>query len=143
MIKESIKRGIMGIAGATLVSPLIALLIASISKDFSTITVTQYVLFTLGSAMIGFSFAAASVLFQIESISRLKATVLHFLCLVVSYFAAVTLAGWIRFDIHILITIASFSFSYAVSYISILIGLKVNENKINKALTNMHKEKAV
>lgn len=143
MLKTSMHRGIMGIAGANLLSPLIALIISSVTDDFSGITITQYILFTLSSSMIGFSFAAASVFFQMESFSRLKATVLHFVCLITSYFVAGMISGWIVFDKRILITITSFLVSYAISFFSIIIGLKINENKINEALLKKREERII
>jgi hypothetical protein len=142
MGKESIKRGIMGIACANFMSPLISLFISMVTPDYSSITIKQYMLFTVSSSLIGFTFAAASVLFQIESMSRLKATTIHFVCLLTSYAIAGLISNWIIFDIRILITIGSFLFSYLLSYGSIMIGLKVNENKINLALLRKQREHA-
>jgi hypothetical protein len=132
--KLIIQRGVYGIAGANIISPIIALIIHNFDSSFNSITIFQYFRFTLSVSFIGFVFSSSSVLFQIESISRSKATALHFLFLASSYFLAGEFAGWISYDWRILITILSFISSYLISYISIVISMSIYAKKINEAL---------
>lgn len=99
MKKQFILSGLVGIGMGNIISMLIALII-SLSTNSDTMTVMDYVKYTIASSVIGFIFAGASSLFDNDKISMLKATIIHFLCLIVTFLPFLQVGLILKFMIY-------------------------------------------
>lgn len=136
MIKEFIKRGFYGIGIGNIIGCIISIIIYFTSDELNSFTVIDYVKYTIASSVIGFSFAGASLFFEWERLSLLKATILHFIFLPVIFFLMATFAGWISFVWYEwIISILSFMGIYVVIWLCLYFYIKGKINRINKKLS--------
>lgn len=91
-LKKILSRGALGTGIGNIISMLVALVIGIAGKN-PQMTIYDYAKYTCAATVIGFAFAAASLLFESERISLLKATGLHFLCLAAVFYPCALLAA--------------------------------------------------
>lgn len=137
MIKEFCKRGFGGIGIGNIIGCIISLIIYSTSNRLDSFTVINYVKYTIACSVIGFSFAGASLFFEWERLSLLKATILHFIFLPVVFFLMAAFAEWISFVWYDwIISILSFILIYVIIWLALYFHIKSKINKINKKINS-------
>jgi len=125
-IKKALLRGLLGFVIGVFISTTIALLIsvcigsyASVAPDLISrmgselnANITQYLL----SGVLGFGFAAASAVFEIDSWNFTQQTIAHFIILIVLYVPIAITLGWVPFNF---ISILIFALIWIVLYVII------------------------
>jgi len=125
-IKKALLRGLLGFVIGVFISTTIALLIsvcigsyASVAQDLISrmgselnANITQYLL----SGVLGFGFAAASAVFEIDSWNFTQQTIAHFIILIVLYVPIAITLGWVPFNF---ISILIFALIWIVLYVII------------------------
>ena len=102
--------------------------VVSFSKKF---LISQYVAATI----IGFVFGALNILFQYEKLGILKATIIHFLVLLLVYIPCANWAGWFRSDITVIIsTMVIFITIYSTIWLICYFQWKKDVEEINTKL---------
>ena len=132
--KKMLRRGAMGVGIGNLISMTIALIMGSAMKS-PQMTIYDYARYTCASSAIGFAFAAACLLFECEKISLLKATAIHFVCLIAVFYPCALLAGWYSFQWkELLVSVAIFAGCYVCIWLGLYIGIKRQAKKLNADL---------
>lgn len=137
MKKKYLIRGLMGIGIGNIISGLIGLIIGLAGVGLNTVVLTMldYAKYVLASSVIGFVFSASSVFFEDERISFLKATIIHFFSMIISYYGMGLLAGWLGYEIEgILISLAIFVVTYIIIWTIIYLSIKSKVSKMNKKI---------
>lgn len=130
-IKKALLRGLLGFVLGVFICTTIALLISvCVGKYASTASeltsrmgselnanIAQYLL----SGVLGFGFAAASAIFEIDSWNFTKQTIAHFIILIILYFPTAIILGWIPFNftailVYFLIWVAVYAIIWFVQY---------------------------
>lgn len=103
---------------------LVALVIGIAGKN-PQMTIYDYAKYT----------CAASLLFESERISLLKATGLHFLCLAAVFYPCALLAGWYAFKLgELAVSFAVFAGVYVCMWLGIYFGMKARVKRLNAEL---------
>lgn len=132
MKSEILKRTMFGISygGINTMIALTILMIYQITPPISTIW-----LYTLMGFILGIYFALASFIFEVETWSPLKKTVIHFTSSISCYFIIALSVGWVPFKTKaIIITILLFIIVYAIFWFSYRTYSKRIEVRLNKNL---------
>lgn len=133
-LKKILSRGALGTGIGNIISMLVALVIGIAGKN-PQMTIYDYAKYTCAATVIGFAFAAASLLFESERISLLKATGLHFLCLAAVFYPAALLAGWYAFKLgELAVSFAVFAGVYVCMLLGIYFGMKARVKRLNAEL---------
>ena len=133
-LKKILSRGALGTGIGNIISMLVALVIGIAGKN-PQMTIYDYAKYTCAATVIGFAFAAASLLFESERISLLKATGLHFLCLAAVFYPCALLAGWYAFKLgELAVSFAVFAGVYVCMWLGIYFGMKTRVKRLNAEL---------
>ena len=132
MKTEILKRTMYGIAYGGIYT-FIALTILMILQI--TPPISQTWLYMLAGLILGIYFAVASFIFEVESWSPLKKTVIHFALSIVLYFIIALSVGWVPLTLKAIV-IATFIFTgiYCIYWFGYLIYYKRVEDNLNKNL---------
>ena len=137
MKAEILKRAMYGIAYGGIYT-FIALTILMILQI--TPPIFQTWLYMLAGLVLGVYFAVASFIFEVETWSPLKKTVIHFALSIVLYFMIALSVGWIPFTFTaIIIAIFIFTAIYSMYWFGYLIYYKRVEDSLNKNLPSRKK----
>ena len=146
-IKKALLRGLLGFVIGVFISTTIALLIsvcigsyASAAPDLISrmgselnANIAQYLL----SGVLGFGFAAASTVFEIDSWNFTKQTIAHFIILIVLYFPIAITLGWVPFNFRsILIYALIWIVVYAIIWFAQYHFWKKRTAKMNEKIQN-------
>lgn len=132
MKAEILNRVMIGIAYGGIVTfiALTVLMILQINPPISEIW-----LYTLSGFLIGIYFGVASFIFEIDTWSPLKKTVIHFSLSIVFYFIIALSVGWIPFTFGaIIISIFIFTGIYCIYWFGYQAHYKRIEADLNKNL---------
>lgn len=138
-LKKFLIRGLYGIPLGVFISQAISVIYALIYPNDipSNIIVTQFFI----ASLFGFYCSAISTIFEVDTWSLLKQTVIHFICCSVVYFPVAMFAGWIPKGINNPIFIQSFiSFIiiYCIVWFSFKSYWKAKAKEINKELKKLN-----
>lgn len=135
IIGEMLKRGFVGMGCAGIFCALLTLVEYKCGVDFSEVNVAALTCNQIAYLMVGFALGATGILFNLENISLIKATLVHFVIVLAVYIAAGFIGGWFRaWGMMLLIPVACFLGMYIVTWISIYFAIKKSADKINKRL---------
>lgn len=132
MKMEIFKRTMYGIAygGINSFIALTILMIVNVNPPVAIIW-----LYTFAGLILGIYFGLSSFIFEIETWSPLKKTVIHFSSSITCYFVVAILVGWVPFRIMaILITTVCFIFVYALFWSGYRLYYKKVESTMNESL---------
>ena len=133
-VKMFLLRGATGIGIGNIIAMLISVVIAVTSEN-STISVYDYAVWTAASSVIGFVFGGLNVVFEIERLSLLKATLIHYFVMLLTFYACAIPAGWYPFSfVPILISVCIFTGSYVVIWIITYLIIRHNAKRMTDAL---------
>ena len=136
MKSEIIKRTMYGIAygGINTFIALTILMIYEINPPISTIW-----LYTTMGFILGIYFGLASFIFEVETWSPLKKTIIHFTSSITCYFIIALSVGWVPLKIKaIIITIFFFIIVYTIFWLGYRTYYKRIEAGLNKDLQKKH-----
>lgn len=132
MVMEAIKRSMMGIAFAGIIS-LIAITILKFTETETTIS--EIWLAMLLSYVLGIYFGLSSFIFTENGLSMLKQTIIHYCMSVVVYFIIALFGGWVPFTfVAILVTTLLFTGVYSIYWTAYYLYYKKVEENLNKSL---------
>ncbi|MBP3674221.1 MAG: DUF3021 domain-containing protein [Oscillospiraceae bacterium] len=133
-VLESLKRGLMAAAGG----PVILAIVYGILGAAGTITSlspSEVCMGILTVTLMAFLAAGVSVVYNIERLPLLPATLIHAAALYADYLLVYLLNAWIpRSLAGIGIFTAIYAAGYAVIWLCILFSIKAKTNRINKKL---------
>jgi hypothetical protein len=145
--KEAVKRAIMGFIYGVFIGQTILILESLAMRDGNFYSVTKYLLDLAGTkiaaviiqyfltGIIGTTFAATTVLFEIDSWSLLKQTIIHFIITSIVMYIAGFLCGWFPHKLSsTLIWFGIFIVIYVIFWISFSSYYKNKVKKMNEAL---------
>lgn len=132
MIMEAIKRSMMGIAFAGIIS----LIVITILKFTGTeTTITEIWLSMLLSYVLGIYFGLSSFIFVDNGLSMLKQTIIHYCMSVVVYFIIALSGRWVPFTfVAIFVTTLIFTVIYSIYWTSYYLYYKKVEENLNESL---------
>lgn len=140
IICEILKRGFVGMGCASLFCTLLTLIEYKCGVDFSELGVVGITYNQIAYSIVGFALGATGILFNTDRFSTLTATLIHFAIVLSVYIAAGFIGGWFRaWGVKLLIPVACFLGTYAVTWLSIYILIKRSADKINKKLSEKQK----
>ncbi|GEN32135.1 hypothetical protein HNQ35_002514 [Cerasibacillus quisquiliarum] len=132
MINRILQKITMGIAAGGLLT-FIALTVIKFTHVKSTVDVIW--LYMLASLILGVYFSLASFIFEIDSWSPLKQTIIHFLLTIGGFFLIAIPIGWIPFHFGtITFGIIIFTVMYMLNWASFYFYYKKVADKMNKQL---------
>jgi len=147
MLKEIIKRGLFGFAVGVFIGQTILIIESLFVGDGNFYAVTPYLNSLAGSQLgaviiqffvtgfIGTTFAAGSIIFELDNWSLLKQTVIHFLVTSVLMFIAGLICGWFpRNAVSFLIWFGMFIVIYIIFWVSFYNYYKKQTREINESL---------
>lgn len=133
LLKEALKRGLIGILSGLFLHSTI-LLLSSLGKETLTLSASglqeYYMIYALG----GFYFAGISVLFEVEEWSLLRQFITHVIATLPFLPIAYAIGLMPHTGLGITAFIGFYLSGYVVSFIIYLIHLKKQAQDINKAL---------
>lgn len=139
MIKELLKRGIIGAAIGVFINQIIFVIISSFYGFSGTVDVRMMVNNFVIASLLGFAIAAASIVFSIENWSVLKKTIIHFIIMSAAYFPASVLGNWMPENISGKV---GYVIVFALIYVLIWFAYKIYWTKkiseLNKQLESKH-----
>lgn len=92
-------------------------------------------LYMLAGLVLGIYFGLASFIFEVETWSPLKKTIVHFTTSIICYFIIALTVGWVPFRIGpIIITTIAFAFVYVIYWFGYWSYYKRVETELNKDL---------
>ena len=102
-LKKAILRGLIGIPIGVFISTTIGLIISLIYGELSVVSnigiisnpLTAYTFQYIISIVLGFTFAAGSAIFEVDSWSLAKQSIIHFLLSSLVYLPCAIIAGWV------------------------------------------------
>lgn len=131
-MKEIFKRIVYGIAYGGVIS-FIALTILMLTQTDSPIPVIW--LYTLMGYILGIYFGLASFIFEIETFSPLKKTVIHYSVSMIVYFIIALSVGWIPIAwLPIILSIIIFTLVYLIFWFGYNLYYKKVEASMNESL---------
>lgn len=140
-IKKGLLRGLGGILVGVFINSTILFIIAlSVGVDefpnYITNFTTQYIV----SVIVGFTFAAISIIFEIDEWSITKQTVVHFIIATSVYLPSSIKAKWMNLDLaSIIIFISIFLLVYVGAWVGNYFYWKNKVRDINKYLDKKHR----
>ena len=135
VIKEILKRGFIGLGCASLFCMILTLIEYWCGVDFSDLGVIDTVRNQIAYSLVGLALGCASVLFNMERFSMLKATVLHFIIILLVYVLAGFIGGWFcAWGVKLLIPVACFAGTYLITWTTVYFAIKKSADKINQKL---------
>ena len=148
--KTFIKLVVIGFAMGTILGNLIEIILNLIqTQTFSFASDIQIATFglpltivlqTLLSGLFGAICFAGTAFYEIEKWSIAVATLVHYLCILATYFAIGFLLRWIPFDVWIiLIIIGSFTIAFFIVWLIMYLRWKKRINEMNNDLQNYQK----
>lgn len=145
--KEAVKRAIMGFMYGVFIGQTILILESLAMRDGNFYSVTKYLLDLAGTkiaaviiqyfltGIIGTTFAATTVIFEMDSWSLLRQTILHFIITSIVMYVAGFLCGWFPHKVSsTLIWFGIFIVIYVIFWISFSSYYKNKVKKMNEAL---------
>lgn len=145
--KEAVKRAIMGFMYGVFIGQTILILESLAMRDGNFYSVTKYLLDLAGTkiaaviiqyfltGIIGTTFAATTVIFEIDNWSLLRQTILHFIITSIVMYIAGFLCGWFPHKLSsTLIWFGIFIVIYVIFWISFSSYYKNKVKKMNEAL---------
>jgi ABC-type multidrug transport system fused ATPase/permease subunit len=139
-LKKVILRGLLGIPIGVFINITIVLITSLIHGYLSyeaTSPLKDYTIQYSVSIVIGFVFAVASTIFEVDTWSILKQTVIHFIIISITFLPCAILAGWMKLDfMDILIYCMNFAIIYVVIWIVQYFIWKNRIVKLNRKLKN-------
>jgi len=145
--KEAVKRAIMGFMYGVFIGQTILILESLAMRDGNFYSVTKYLLDLAGTkiaaviiqyfltGLIGTTFAATTVIFEMDSWSLLRQTILHFIITSIVMYIAGFLCGWFPHKLSsTLIWFGIFIVIYVIFWISFSSYYKNKVKKMNEAL---------
>ncbi len=145
--KAIIKRAIMGFMYGVFIGQTILILESLAMRDGNFYSVTKYLLDLAGTkigaviiqyfltGIIGTTFAATTVIFEMDSWSLLRQTILHFIITSIVMYTAGFLCGWFPHKLSsTLIWFGIFIVIYVIFWISFSSYYKNKVKKMNEAL---------
>jgi hypothetical protein len=144
-LKKVILRGFLGIPIGIFINVTISLIISLIKGELIvtarfpeevtplTAFTTQYII----SMFLGFMFAAASAIFEIDTWSISKQTAIHFVIISMTFLPCAVLARWLDPNfINILVYFGIFVAIYIIIWITQYFAWKSRITKLNRRLEN-------
>ncbi|KAB7704705.1 DUF3021 family protein [Bacillus aerolatus] len=129
---EFLKRSSVGVSIAGILT-FIALTVMMLNDVEAS--VSQIWLNMLGSIVIGIYFGTASMLFDIESWSLLKATSIHFVLSLFVYYPLAVYIGWIPLAaVPIILSFVTFTIIYCLFWFGTRLYLRKMERSINASI---------
>lgn len=135
-IKTALKRGLLGISLGVFINQTIYVLIIIFYNTLPAIanmTKHQIIIQYMLSSILGFIYAACTVIFEIEEWSRLKQTIMHFIFTSIVFYSVAIVSGWLPRDIK---SIVLFLVIFLTVYIVIWLSFKVYWNNKIKGINN-------
>lgn len=137
LLKEILFRGLQGMAIGVFLIYSIAFIFFLVSGQQGLIDTTFFIKQYIAGSGIGFVFGVLNLLYQIDKLGIIEATVSHFIGICIVFFPMAYYAGWISKEAmsiteSIIILIISYFFIWLVCYIR----WKKEINSINKSLEN-------
>ena len=137
LLKEVLVRGFQGISiGISLIYTIAFIFILVSGKNQvidSSFFIKQYV----AGAVIGFFFGVLNLLFQVDRLGIIGATIIHFIGICIVFFKMGYYAGWIGYDaMSIIEALVVLIVSYFFIWLFCYIGWKKEVDKINRNLKN-------
>lgn len=129
---EFMKRGLMASAGG----PVVVVIVYKILKEcgvMSVMPVDEVFLGVLTSVLLAFVAGGVSVVYQIEKLPILLATLIHLAVLFADYLIIYFVNGWIDTG-KILLFTGIFVVGYAVIWLIVMAGVKAKVKKLNQKL---------
>lgn len=145
--KEAVKRAIMGFIYGVFIGQTILILESLMARDGNFYSVSKYLLDLAGTkiaaviiqyfltGIIGTTFAATTVIFEMDNWSLLRQTILHFIITSIVMYIAGFLCGWFPHKLSsTLIWFGIFIVIYVIFWISFSSYYKNKVKKMNEAL---------
>jgi uncharacterized membrane protein len=135
LIKNILKRGIKGAVIGVFIIQTIGVIMMLLSRETNPFgkefLISQYV----AGAIIGFVFGGLNILFQLERIGIIGATLIHFTFVLTTYIPCANMAGWFRNDIKVITsTMLIFVLVYFIIWLICYLQWKKEINEINTKL---------
>lgn len=135
-LKNFFIRGLI-FSGLGPVVAAIVYLILYLCNVVGAVSGVEMFLHIISTYILAFVAAGASVVYNIERFSIMKATVIHYVVLYAAYILCYLINGWIKDNIKsILIFTIIFIVSYFTIWISTYFSIKAVSNKLNEKLAN-------
>lgn len=114
---------------------IIIILILGLCNIIDILTYQQLVLGVFSSIIIAFCASGISVIYEIEKLPLLFASLFHSVILYIVYILMFLINGWLKGNyLSIILFTASYFILYLIIWIFIYISIRVNLNKMNKKI---------
>ena len=134
-VKMFLKRGIAFGGLGPVVAAIIYVFVGYATKD-NLITTNQYFLSIISTYILAFTVAGCSMLYNIEHWSFLKASLIHFTLLYLSYLLVYIANGWFPFTwIGFTVFTLIFIIGYLIIWLSIYLSIKAQAKKLNDKIS--------
>ena len=131
-ILSFLKRGLMASVGGPVIVAIVFKCLNA-AGVVETLTVNEVVLGIITSAMLAFVQGGISVLYNIERLSLIWATLIHLFTLYADYIIIYSVNGWIDVS-HILLFTVIFFAGYAVVWVIVFAAIRAKVKKLNTKL---------
>ncbi len=134
IIKEYMLRGFIVAGFGPLTVAIVYAIIGAATKE-NTITTNQFLLAVVSSYILAFVIAGCSVVYQIEKLSLLKASLIHAVTLYASYLLCYLANAWIESSwVNISIFTGIFIVGYIIIWIIVYSIIKATVKKLNEKI---------
>ena len=135
LLKEILVRGFQGISIGISLIYTIAFIFILVSGQNDVIDSSFFIKQYVSGAVIGFFFGVLNLLFQVDRLGIIGATIIHFIGICMVFFPMGYYAGWIGYDAMTIIeALVVLIVSYFFIWLSCYMGWKKEIDKINRNL---------